>query len=88
MILGPHMLATEFEHFARANISADAGPGQRADMQRAFYGGVLLVLNLTAILAELDDAQAVEALEEIRAEANAFALAQFLVATRLLEARP
>ncbi|BAO90732.1 hypothetical protein [Caballeronia cordobensis] len=85
MILGPHIIATEYEHFAKANVPPGASLGQYADMQRAFFGGVLFVLRLTDILSELEDEQAIEALNEVRDEANGFAVSQFIIGTALAQ---
>ncbi|BAO89060.1 hypothetical protein [Caballeronia cordobensis] len=85
MILGSKVIATEFDRFAKANIPSDASPGQRADMQRAFYSGVLLLMKLHEVITQLDDDSAVEALEELRNEANAYAIAQIIIASSLLQ---
>ncbi|WP_250532397.1 hypothetical protein [Caballeronia sp. ATUFL_F1_KS39] len=85
MILGPRFTATEFQHFAKANIPPGASLGQHADMQRAFFGGVLLMFKLADILVELDDAQAIEATDEVREEANAYAVAQVNIGTVLVQ---
>jgi hypothetical protein len=73
------LLDQEFERFAKANIPPDAGLGQRSDMQRAFYGGVLLMFAVTDELCKLDDAAALAVLDDIRADAFAFATTQALV---------
>ncbi|WP_250477607.1 MULTISPECIES: hypothetical protein [unclassified Caballeronia] len=80
MILGSNVLASEFERFAKANIPSDASPGQHADMQRAFYCGVIVLMRLHEVVCQLNNDQAVEALEELRNEADAFAIGQFVTA--------
>lgn len=87
MIFGSSVLATEFERFAKANIPSDASPGQRADMQRAFYSGVIVLMRLHEVVCPLNSDQAVEALEELRNEADAFAIGQFMTAAIILGER-
>ncbi|AUT62911.1 hypothetical protein [Paraburkholderia terrae] len=79
MILGTHAIADEFERFAKSDIPADASTGQHADMQRAYFSGVLLVLRLLEVLGALPEAVAFEALQELRREANAFAVSQIII---------
>jgi hypothetical protein len=79
IVLGPHVLAFEFQNFARANIPPDASEGQRADMQRAFFGGVLVMMNIDQLLGNLPDDAAGELLGQLYDEAVSFAMAQVVI---------
>ncbi|SAK63343.1 hypothetical protein AWB80_02854 [Caballeronia pedi] len=74
------VLVTEFARFAKANIPEDASESQRLDMQRAFFGGVLIMMNLHQGICDLPDHLAVAAIHALQAEAVSFAKAQTVIA--------
>ncbi|MBC8638297.1 hypothetical protein IAG25_15865 [Caballeronia sp. EK] len=73
------VLVTEFRRFARANVPPDADDGQLADMQRAFFGGMLVMLNIEQAIADLPEELACVALECLHREAISFAKAQVVI---------
>ncbi|MDR5790315.1 hypothetical protein P9281_27595 [Caballeronia sp. LP003] len=81
MTINRKIIANEYALFAKANIPPDAGPGQHADMQRAFFGGVIVMQRINRLIGEMTDSEAVAILESIEDETNIYAVAQFVAAS-------